>query len=166
MFYNEVASKDPAHGTPTFGGTEKLAKSALCEIYIPPPEYTSKDDSFSWHITTRNFFAFLFGKPIVGSCLSKSLIDLQERLHLFRAHDANNQSDMMAYLERMGYLEFAHCPDYSLALLTFAEFYELQELWIDAFVHCAGMNEMLSLSAEFEVRKSLSIRWKKMLTCM
>jgi hypothetical protein len=152
MFYNEIASKGSLLGNPTFGGSERLGKSAICEIYMPPPDYSSKDDSFTWHITTRNFFAFLFGKPLVGSCLSKSMIDLQERIHLFRPHDANNHSDLIAYLERMGYLDFAHCPDYALALLTFAEFYELQDLWIDAFVHCAGMNEWLSLSTEFEVR--------------
>jgi hypothetical protein len=158
MFYNEVATKGTASPRPTsFEGNEKLSKSALCEIYIPPPDYSSKDDSFSWHITTRNFFAFLFGKPLVGNCLSKSMIDLQERINLFRTHDPSNHSDLMAYFERMAYLDFAHCPDYALALLAFAEFYELEDLWIDAFVHCAGMNEMLNLSPEFEVRSDLPL---------
>lgn len=151
MCYNEILMNGRSTTT-NFDGTETLSKSALCDIYIPAPDYSSKDDSFAWHITTRNFFAFLFGKALVGASLSKSMIDLQERLDLLRYLDQNNQADMLAYLGRMGYLEFAHCPDYALALLAYSEFYEQQELWVDAFVHCVGMNHMLSLSSEFEVR--------------
>ncbi|KAF2418958.1 hypothetical protein EJ08DRAFT_702923 [Tothia fuscella] len=149
MFYNEV-SFDGRGGTPTFDGTRTLPESAICELYIPAPEYSSKDDSFSWHISTRNFFAFLFGKCLVGASLSKSMIDVQERLNLLRQLQPDNQKDFNDYLERMGYLEFAHCPDYSLALLAYAEFYEQRELWVDSFVHCVGMNDMLSFSSEFD----------------
>jgi len=57
----------------------------------------------------------------------------------------------MSYLEDMGYLDFAHSPDYALAALYYAEHYELHDLWVDAFVHCVGMNDELSISPEFEV---------------
>lgn len=105
----------------------------------------------NWHLTTRNFFAFLMDKPLVGSCLSEALLDLQDRLDLVRPNDPNNHHDLMSYFERSGYLEFSHCPDYSLAFLHFAERSEQYDLWVDAFVHSVGMNEMLTLSPEFNV---------------
>jgi len=126
-------------------------------LFIPAPEKYTKEAAFRWHLTTRNFFAFLFGKPLVGVHLGKTLIDLQERIHLFRPGNPNNDSDLMEYLKELGYLEFAHCPDYSLGLLQFAEHYELKELWIDAFAHCVGMNEILSESPEFPVCKATQL---------
>jgi hypothetical protein len=89
----------------------------------------------------------------VGAQFAKALIDLQERIHILRPEDADNHKDFMAYLEEIGYLEFGHCPDYALGLLAFAEHYQLQPLWVDAFAHCVGMNDQLSLSAEFEVKR-------------
>ena len=122
-----------------------------CELYIPAPDDSSREDSFQWHITTRNFFAFVFGKPLVGTHLGKSLIDLQKRMHLFRSGQINNHEDFIVYAEKLGYLNFVNCPDYALAMLYYAEHYQLQELWIDAFAHCVGMNDNLCLSTEFEV---------------
>lgn len=123
----------------------------VCELYIPAPDEYSKDAAFRWHLTTRNFFAFLFRRPLVGIHLGRTLIDLQERIHLFRPGNRNNHNDFMGYLDSMRYLDFAHCPDYSLGLLQFAEHYQLKELWIDAFAHCVGMNKILSESPEFLV---------------
>lgn len=121
------------------------------ELYIPAPEDAKREDAFQWHITTRNYFAFISGRPLVGSHLGKSLVDLQERLHLFRVGDHDNQSDLVAYMEDMGYLDFVDCPDHALAVLFYAEHYQMRDLWIDAFTHCVGMNDLLCLSTEFEV---------------
>lgn len=128
-----------------------------CEIYIPAPEDSMREEAFTWHIATRNFFAFIFLKPLVGVHLGKSIVQLQERLHTFRSSkEVNNHSDLMEYLEEMGYLEFGHNPDYALAILYYAEHYRLQDLWIDAFAHCVGMNDLLSMSSEFEVSPPIS----------
>lgn len=136
-------------------GAPRPSKSTLCDLYIPTPDHISKAAALNWHITTRNFFAFLMDKPLVGSCLSEALLDLQERLDLIRPNDPNNHNDLMGYFERCGYLEFSQCPDYSLAFLHFAERSELYDLWVDAFVHSVGMNEMLTLSQEFTVREPI-----------
>ncbi|OCK82152.1 hypothetical protein K432DRAFT_349573 [Lepidopterella palustris CBS 459.81] len=122
----------------------------ICELYIPAPDESSREASFQWHLTTRNFFAFVFRKPLVGSCLGKSLIDLQERMHLFRSGQINNHEDFLAYADDAGYRSFVDCPDYALAMLYYSEHYQLRELWVDAFAHCVGMNERLCLSTEFE----------------
>lgn len=137
---------------------ERSADSNLCELFIPAPDESTKDAAFRWHLTTRNFFAFLFGKPLVGTQLGRTLIELQERIYVFRPGNPNNHNDLMEYLENLRYLEFAHCPDYALGLLQFAEHYELQELWIDAFAHCVGMNQLLSESSEFLVGTTLQRR--------
>ncbi|TKA71580.1 hypothetical protein B0A49_11803 [Cryomyces minteri] len=120
------------------------------ELYVPAPEDSMREEAFQWHITTRNFFAWMSGKPLVGGSLGKSLVDLLERMQLFRSDKADNVQDFMAYVEKMGYLDFSHCPDYSLGLLRFAEHFELYDLWADAFAHCVGVNESLCLSTEFE----------------
>jgi hypothetical protein len=119
-----------------------------CDLYIPAPE-SSRKEAFSWHITTRNFFALVLERPVVGAVLGQVLIDLRERLDVFRPNDPRNHEDFMAYLEKLGYLEFAHHPDYALALLNFAEHFQLQELWIDAFSHSVGMNDLLRNYPEF-----------------
>jgi hypothetical protein len=120
-----------------------------CDLYISAPDESSRKDAFTWHITTRNFFAFILGRPVVGVSLGQTLIELRERLDIFRPNDPRNHGDFMAYLERLGYLEFGHCPDYSLALLNFAEHYKMKNLWVDAFVHCVGMNEALGTRVGF-----------------
>ncbi|KAL1647827.1 hypothetical protein SLS58_002628 [Diplodia intermedia] len=129
----------------------KNAPEQMYELYIPAPEGCMREEAFQWHLTTRNFFAFLFKKPLVGTHLGGALVDLQERLHLFRsAQPMDNQSALMEYAEEVGYLNFTHRPDNALAMLYYAEHYETKDLWIDAYAHCVGMNETLFLSSEHE----------------
>ncbi|KAF2192632.1 hypothetical protein K469DRAFT_621120 [Zopfia rhizophila CBS 207.26] len=127
-----------------------VSRTSTCELYIPAPEDASKEASFQWHITTRNFFAFIFRKPLVGNHLGKALVDLQERMRLFRSGQINNYEDFLEYAENQGYRGFVNCADYALAMLYYAEHYQLRDVWVDAFVHCVGMNDSLSRSTEFE----------------
>ncbi|KAF1991973.1 hypothetical protein K402DRAFT_416470 [Aulographum hederae CBS 113979] len=125
-------------------------KGGVYEIFIPAPEDAMREEAFAWHITTRNFFAFVMRKSLVGTHLSQSLIKLRERLDLFRADGVNNEEDFMAYLDELGYLDFGHSQDHALAILNYAEHFQLYDLWIDAFAHCVGMNDTLATSSEFE----------------
>ncbi|KAF2230690.1 hypothetical protein EV356DRAFT_473063 [Viridothelium virens] len=125
------------------------SNGAKYELYIPCPEDTPREEAFAYHLTTRNFFAWMFGKPLVGSRLGKSLVDLLERMTLFRDEEVDNVEDFTTYLEASGYLDFGNCPDYALSTLSFAEHFRLRDLWIDAFAHCVGMNENLCFSPEF-----------------
>lgn len=121
------------------------------ELFIPAPEHASREASFHWHITTRNFFAFVFRSPLVGTHMGQALVDLQERMHLFRSGQINNHKDFLDYADSQGYRDFVDCPDYALSMLYYAERYKLRDVWIDAFAHCVGMNESLALSQEFAV---------------
>ena len=70
---------------------------------------------------------------------------------LYRTEATDNKRDFLEYAEEMGYLDFPNCPDYALAMLYYAEYFQMGELFIDAFAHCVGMNDRLCLSGEFEV---------------
>lgn len=134
-----------------YGHFEQRAQDVHFELYIPAPEDCSRDESFRWHIATRNFFAFLFGRPLVGAHLGQSLADLHDRLSQYRTLDVNNEDDVLTYFEDMGYLELGNNPDYALAMLYYAEQFQIEDLYIDAFAHCVGMNDQLCLSEEFAV---------------
>jgi hypothetical protein len=127
----------------------------LYKIFIPSPKHYLREDSFAWHITTRNFFAFLSDKPLVGSHLGQALVDLQDRLQLFRAADADNIEDLTTYMDKTGYLRFNDCPDNALAVLYYAEHFELHDMWVHAFCHCTRMNDVLGTSLEFEASNPL-----------
>ncbi|TKX27446.1 hypothetical protein C1H76_0283 [Elsinoe australis] len=119
-------------------------------LFIGAPEYLSRDEAHQWHITTRNIFAWMMDKPLVGYSLGQSLIDLLERLLTIRSATSDGVRDCVAYAERMGYVNMSNQPDYALAMLSFAEHFRLPDLWTNAFVHCAGMNDILYQSSELD----------------
>ena len=124
---------------------------AQYELYIPAPKILSREEALQYHLTTRNFFAWMFDKPLVGNRLGDALIALRRRMDEFRPNEEQNEDDLLAYIDNQGYTDFRDCCDHALAVLRLAETLKLRELWTDAFVHCAGMWEQLDLSAEFEV---------------
>ncbi|KAK5636623.1 hypothetical protein RRF57_012335 [Xylaria bambusicola] len=112
---------------------------APIELFIPAPLGSDKRQSYSYHIATRNLFAFIFQKAIVGECLGAALITLMEGLYQLRAPDADNVQDIINYMDKVGYLNFNSQPTYALAILRLADVFELRELYIDAFAHCCGI---------------------------
>ena len=118
------------------------------ELYIPSPRDINRDAAFAFHLSTRNFFAYAVGRPVVGERLSVALEGLWQRLRSW-APKAATSSKLIAYLDAQGYSNFAANPEHALACLKFAEIAKIREVWINAFVHCAGMHEQLFLSPEF-----------------
>ncbi|KAH8723963.1 hypothetical protein GQ44DRAFT_655666 [Phaeosphaeriaceae sp. PMI808] len=123
--------------------------STPVELYIPAPDNTSREQSYNWHITTRNFFAYVLGKPLVGCQMGGAFVDLHERMNLFRSKYANNHQDFLEYAENQGYRDLVECTDYALASLYYAERYKLKEVWLDAFAHCVGMSDSVALSPDY-----------------
>ena len=121
------------------------------ELYIPAPKTLSREEAFRYHLTTRNFFAWMFEKPIVGPRLGDALIALRDRMDEWRPYREQNEDELLAYIDGQGYTDFRGCCDHALAILQFAEKLQLRELWTDAFAHCAGMWEQLDMSTEFKV---------------
>jgi hypothetical protein len=122
-------------------------------IYLPAPQELSKDEAFTYNVTTRNFFALMFRKPMVGSHLGRALIAVLERLNTYRPENTRNE-DILTYMDNQGYTDFRECADHALAALQFAEHCRIEELWGDAFAHCTGMSMCLPASGEFEVSSS------------
>ena len=147
----------PQFGTQSTNSThsgialEQPLHSSHYELYIPAPSRLSREEAFQYHITTRNFFAWLYDRPLVGDRLGEALIALLERMEDFRPETKGNQDELISYIDGQEYSDFRECPDHALAVLQFAEKFEIRDLWIDAFVHCAGMNNDLGSSAEFDV---------------
>lgn len=118
------------------------------ELYLPSPHALTRDKAFAFHLSTRNFFAYAVGRPVVGERLSSALAGLWDRLRIW-APKATSASDLISYLGMQGYLNFTENPEHALACLKFAESAKLRDVFIDAFVHCAGMHERLFLSPEY-----------------
>jgi hypothetical protein len=125
--------------------------AALVELYIPAPEYASREEAFDWHISTRNFFAYVLGKPLVGRHMGQAFVNLFERMELFHSGHINNHQEFLTYAENQGYRDLVECTDYALASLYYAEKYKLRNVWIDAFTHCVGMGDDIELSPEYTV---------------
>lgn len=119
------------------------------ELHMPAPPGYHEDQVAGYHIVIRNLFAWIFGKPVVGTHLGKSLINLHYRLRRYRPDGAGNVTDMLGYLLQQGYTDFRECTDHALAVLQWAEHFRVENAWLDAFGHCAGMAERLELSPEF-----------------
>ena len=133
------------------GYFDEFSTSAPHDLYLAAPSHHTREEALQYHIITRNFFAWLYEKPLVGDRFGQAIIRLQERMDSYRPNKVENQNDILKYLDDQGYTDFRHCPDHALGLLQYAENYQLQELWTDAFVHCAGMNDELDVNGELEV---------------
>ncbi|KAF5007119.1 hypothetical protein FDECE_6550 [Fusarium decemcellulare] len=98
------------------------------DLYIPPPPTTDRTQAFHYHLATRNFFAWVFRRSMVGSSLGGAFIGLLHSMHEFRSGVDDNVADMMDYFDEEGYLDMANQPSHALAVLQLAEFFEMKEL--------------------------------------
>ena len=123
------------------------------ELYIPAPHGASLEDVFLHHITTRNFFAWLYNRPLAGRTLGSAITALKERLDIYRPGDnSQNTIEVLSYAEHQRYLDFRECVDHALAALFVSEKLQVEDLWVDAFAHCVGMSHRgLRSSVEYAV---------------
>ncbi|KAI1755501.1 hypothetical protein F4782DRAFT_407228 [Xylaria castorea] len=123
---------------------------ARIELFIPAPVELDKRHSYNYHLATRNLFAFIFRRSMVGECLGSTLITLMHSLQQFRTPDANNIQDLISYMDEEGYLDLNGQPTYASAMLLLGEAFQLRDLYIDAFAHCCGMSDRLYLASEYQ----------------
>ncbi|KAI9671054.1 MAG: hypothetical protein M1831_005139 [Alyxoria varia] len=132
------------------------------ELFLPAPGHIDRSEVFRWHISTRNFFAWIAGVPLVGNHLGQALADLLQRMFRWRDTSADCVEDLLIYADQMGYSTVENCPDYALSMLFFSELWRLDNVYVDAFAHCVGMNDLLTHSDEYdplsEVSKALITR--------
>lgn len=128
------------------------------QLFLGAPKHLGRDAILRWHLTTRNFFAWLLRKPIAGSHLGIALSDLLDRLHLWRPDNRDNDRAILSFAEEMGYANFTRSPNYAAAMLVFAEEQKLRDLWIEAFACCASMIDSVTVAPDFEVSISCALR--------
>ncbi len=111
------------------------------EIHFPAPDRASRTEILRHHITTRNFFALLLNKPLVGLTYYQALIDLHERLLIVMPAESNCTEIMMEFLTRNRLHNICNDPAAAAGLLAYSEDAEVQwpEGWREGFVHCSGM---------------------------
>lgn len=140
---------------------ENFFASSKTELYIPPPSTVERGEAFLYHTATRNFFAWVFGKPLVGTHLGGALVGLLNSMNEFRSAGEDNVQAVMDYMDEEGYAEMRNQPNHALAILFFAEHFHFKDLWIDAFAHCVGMNDKLISSTGFEVCSNWALNSSK-----
>jgi len=133
------------------GGYFTQPNHKMYELYIPAPPTAERGQAFLYHTATRNFFAWVFGKSLVGSHLGGALVGLLDSMSQFRLTGVDNIGGIMDYMDEEGYADMRNQPDHALAVLYFAEHFQFKDMWIDAFAHCTGMNERLITCLGFEV---------------
>lgn len=144
---------------PSTSGDDTNKHREIYDLYLPAPTDKGKEQTFKYHLVSRNILAWMCNKPIVGTHLGQALIALLERLNSYRSNGEVNMRDVVRYMGDMGYLDFRKCPHHALAILQFAEHFRIPDLWADAFAHCVGMEDTIRQSTEIEVDISSEALW-------
>ena len=121
------------------------------EIYFPAPSDASRVDILRHHLTTRNFFALLLARPLVGLTFFQALIDLHERIRLYNPRDPNAALTIIKCLMENNLHNVCNDPAAAAGLLAWSEDEEVcwQEGWREGFVHCSGMYSQLRRLPEY-----------------
>lgn len=120
-------------------------------LFLPAPAELDQEDADRFHVTTRNFIAWLLGKPILGATLAQALIDLYNRMPSYREHGIDNRRDILSYARTMGYTILVNSPQHALAMLQLADETQQPKLWSDAFAHAAAMFEDVRVDPTYKV---------------
>jgi hypothetical protein len=97
-----VLSKPLSNGRADYS----VSQDTRSYLYLYPPAGLSRDDGYSYHITTRNFFAWLLGVPLVGTDPVSALLDLKARLDIWRDPNSNNFEAVFEYARQQAYGDF------------------------------------------------------------
>ncbi|OBT40854.1 hypothetical protein VE00_09533 [Pseudogymnoascus sp. WSF 3629] len=143
------------------GRSSKEYTSGRYDLYIPPPPTAEGEQKLLCRTATRNFFAWICGKPLVGESLGQALVGLLNSMSEYRGLNVDNVEDILDYMEEGGYADFGGSPVHTLATLHFAEHFQFEHLYIDAFAHAVGMHDEIIQSPEY---KSISDTTRSILT--
>lgn len=124
------------------------------ELYIPPPAGLTERQAHAYRVATRNFFAWVLRRSLVGEHLGQALVGLMCSMSEFRADVKDNVGDMLEYLDEEGYLTLVNQPTHALAVLYMAEYFRMRDLYIRAYAHCTGMGDEVCTTSEFQVGKN------------
>ena len=101
-------------------------------LYIDAPSGGSKVDVLRYHVTTRNFFAFLLRKPLVGFTFYQALMDLYERLKEYLSPSVDSAVALQSYLVVNGLVNVSNEPRAAAGLLAWSEDVRWNNGWREA----------------------------------
>jgi hypothetical protein len=148
---NEPPAASSAPGQTPGAKSSLKKKQPRFDLFIPAPAGSDKHQSFKYHVATRNFFAFICRRSLVGEHLGIALVSLMEKMYEFRTPGVDNTTDILSYMDEEGYLDLKNQPSHALAVLHLAEVFQLRDMYIDAFAHCSGMSDQLFFGPEYQV---------------
>ena len=99
---DHVMLRPLSHGAVNYS----VSQDARSYLYLYPPTGLSRDEGYSYHITTRNFFAWLLGVPLVGTDPVSALLDLKARMDIWRDPHTNNLEAIFEYARQQAYGDF------------------------------------------------------------
>ncbi|KAG5920947.1 hypothetical protein E4U61_007322 [Claviceps capensis] len=115
------------------------------ELFMPTPRGATARQRQRHQLSTRNFFAWVLGRSLVGETLGEALVGLLESMYEYRScGSVDNVADLVRYLQVEGYLSLARLPDHALAVLRLAETFRLKTLYLESLSHCVAMGDLVS----------------------
>jgi hypothetical protein len=129
----------------------QLSPRQPIELYIPIPRAKPRISAGRHLLAIRNFLAWAIGGCMVGEHLGGALVALVHSMAKYRPPSERHLQDLMTYMDEQGYLDFESRPSHALAALYVAEYMRLNNLYVRAFAHCAGMLEKVYTSTEYTV---------------
>ncbi|TFA98219.1 hypothetical protein CCMA1212_010077 [Trichoderma ghanense] len=135
---------------------DQLHPRSTAELYIPAPPHATEKQAQLYHLSFRNLFAWVLGRPMVGGSLASALVALLHSMREFRSSPASNVDDLLTYMRHAHYLNMAEEPVHAAAVLHLAETFQLSDLYRRAFVHCVGMHDRLFGTSEYQLISAAS----------
>lgn len=102
------------------------------KLYMDVQSGGSKVDVLRYHVTTRNFLAFLIRKPLVGFTFYQALVDLNERLEEYLSSNINCTVALQSYLVMTGLVNVSNEPRAAAGLLAWSEDVRWNNGWREA----------------------------------
>lgn len=102
------------------------------KLYMDAHSGRTKVDVLRYHITTRNFFAFLIREPLVGFTFYQALADLYERLEEYLSPSIDRAIALQSYLVMNGLVNVSNEPRAAAGLLAWSEDVRWNNGWREA----------------------------------
>ena len=116
------------------GSKKNQTPGVQYKLYMDADGGGSKVDVLRHHITTRNFFAFLLRKPLVGFTFYQALTDLYKRLIMYLPSGVVSAVVLQSYLVVTGLVNVSNEPRAAAGLLAWSEDVMWRNGWREAYV--------------------------------
>lgn len=97
-------------GSPWQSDAESIAGEFF--LYLYAPSHLNRPDAFAYHVTTRNFVAWVVGRPLVGVDPLTAMLELKKRMDIWRDPGLDNFRTLLKFTRSQGYADAHSGPAY------------------------------------------------------